>query len=85
VKFLVRLKTKHHDQVRLVRSFAEGAKMARKHVGDHDPVDGCSAPAVERGTRLGGIEALTVRRSTSFGERFASVQPVYSEQAVELL
>jgi hypothetical protein len=85
MQFLVRLKTRRTDQVRLVSSFAKGAKMAREHVGDHDPIDGCSAPAIERGMRLSAIEALTVRRSTSFGERFASVQPVFSEQVVDLL
>lgn len=85
MQFLVRLKTRRTDTVQLVGTFAKGAAMARKHVGDHDPIDGCSAPATERGCRVGGIEALVVRRSTSFGERYGSVQPVYSNEAVELL
>lgn len=85
MQFLVRLKTRRTDTVQLVGTFAKGAAMARKHVGDHNPIDGCSAPATERGCRIGGIEALTVARSTSFGERRATVQPVFSNEAVDML
>lgn len=85
MKFLVRLQSKHNDSIRMVNSFAEGAKLARKHVGDHNPIDGCSSPATERGCRIDGIEALTVARSTSFGERRGTVQPLFSQKAVDLL
>lgn len=85
MQFLVRLKTRRTDTVQLVSTFAKGAALARKHVGDHNEVDGCSSPALERGCRVNGIEALTVRRSTSFGERVATVQPVFNNEAVELL
>jgi len=30
----------------------------------------------ERGARIKGLAAMTVSRSTSFGTRFASVQPI---------
>lgn len=85
MKFLVRLKSRHHDDVRMVTSFAAGAKLARDFVGDHMPEDGCSSPAQECGCRIDGIEGLTVARSTSFGERRGSVQPLFSQKAVELL
>jgi len=74
--FLDRQKTKHHDEVCIVGSFEEGADRARKFVGDHNKEDGCSSVPTERGARIKGLAAMTVSRSTSFGTRFASVQPI---------
>lgn len=82
--FLLRLKSKHHDQVKLVRAFEEGTAEARRFVGDHNPVDGCSAPPLESGSKVGGKEKFAILRQTSFGERRATVQPI-SQELEELL
>lgn len=75
--FLLRIKTRHWEQAQLFEDFAIAAERAAKHVGDHDPEDGCSSEPIVSNRKPG--TTIYIWRNTSFGLRQARVDPVSTE------
>ncbi len=78
--YLLRATTGRTDTVQLFEHVADGIEAARKHVGDHNPVDGCSSERVE----LDKNRVFRCSRSTSWGLRTASVTPISFLEPTEL-
>ena len=63
-------------EVALVARWQDAVEAAKRHVGEHNPIDGCSTPvhewrSAEAEDSLG--PRLALHRNTSFGERTATV------------
>lgn len=80
--FLLHCKATHHNTVRLFTTFDHAWASAQRFVGDHNPVDGCSTEPTFR--HLDG-KGSWIARSTSFGYRRATVVPVSTETATDLI
>lgn len=73
--YLLRLKSKHHDQAQVVEDRDEAISKMRAWVGDHNKLDGCSTEAVV----LEYSHRVSMSRQTSFGRREAYL---YSQTGV---
>jgi hypothetical protein len=65
--------------IRLFEQHEDAVAAAREFVGIHNPVDGCSTPAVETVKRTASGPDFSVSRSSSFGLRSAIVRPISTE------
>lgn len=70
---------------RLVEDYDEAVNAAREHVGEHNPVDGCSTRVLEdTRRRTHGLE-FSCSRSTSFGHRSATVRAIGTDFETSIL
>lgn len=82
--FLLITDLKGRRSARLYESATTAEEIARKFVGDHNPVDGCSSEP--RAESYGGKNGTVfyISRSSSFGTRRASVYPIGTDFEQEL-
>jgi len=78
--FLYRQIAKGHDMVQLFSDLDEAIAKAKLFVGEHNDIDGCSTRREE--SNFGGV--YRTYRSNSFGQRRATVRPVYADKPVGL-
>lgn len=79
--FLYRQKTKHSDMVLVTADRDAAIERAKKFVGEHNDMDGCSNQRVERVLESGYFSTW---RSSSFGMRLAWVIPTTDNELVSI-
>lgn len=78
--FLLLVKSRHLNGAQVYDLLDEAIAAARQWVGAHNPADGCSCEPVERAH----ANTFRVRRTSSWGERSATVNVVKTTELLEI-
>jgi hypothetical protein len=78
--FLYRQTAKGHDMVQLFTDYDEAWEKAKLFVGEHNDIDGCSTRREE--SHRGDVSRTW--RSSSFGQRRATVRAIHADRPVGL-